>query len=192
MIQVKFEGYEIGGTGHDISKDEWKQLSNKEINYDNICEVVNSYDRWSTNYFEISRPLIDENLIIKVFDNNNNLLWKGNCDAICEIYEHADKFPEIEKIDEWDEPNQKGDAVAWEEHPHIIYYEELNKGTVGICNIDNNEFDPNNLSIVEGCLETDEVEWVYINKIYYMGKPLKFEPLEHDLKNKSEKFKLIN
>ena len=175
-----------------ISKDEWKQLSNKEINYDNICEVVNSYDPWSTNYFEITRPLIDENLIIKVFDNKNNLLWKGNCDAICEIYEHADKFPEIEKIDEWDEPNQKGDAVAWEEHPHIIYYEELNKGTVGICNIDNNEFDPNNLSIVEGCLETDEVEWVYINKIYYMGKPLKFEPLEHDLKNKSEKFKLIN
>mgnify|MGYP000471487930 CR=1 FL=1 len=98
----------------------------------------------------------------------------------------------IEKISEWDEPNQKGDAVAWEEHPYIIYYEEINKGIVGICNIDNNEFDPNNLSIVEGCLETDEVEWVYINKIYYMGKPLKFEPLEHDLKNKSEKFKLIS
>ena len=55
-----------------------------------------------------------------------------------------------------------------------------------------NEFDPNNLSIVKGCLETDEVEWVYVNKIYYMGKPLKFEPLEHDLKIISEKFKLIS
>jgi hypothetical protein len=32
MIQLKFEGYEIGGTGHDITKDEWKKLSNKEIN----------------------------------------------------------------------------------------------------------------------------------------------------------------
>lgn len=94
-MQIKFEGYEIGGTGHDISKDEWKQLSNKEINYDNICEVVNSYDRWSTNYFEISRPLIDENLIIKVFDNNNNLLWKGNCDAICEIYEQDLHFQSL-------------------------------------------------------------------------------------------------
>ena len=30
MIQLKFEGYEIGGTGHDITKDEWKKLSNKE------------------------------------------------------------------------------------------------------------------------------------------------------------------
>jgi len=39
-------------------------------------------------------------------------LWKGDCDAICDIYKHADIFPEIEKIDEWDEPNQKGDAVA--------------------------------------------------------------------------------
>ena len=192
MIQLKFEGYEIGGTGHDITKDEWKKLSNKEINYDHICEVVTNYDCWSTNYFEISRPLIDENLVLKVFDNNNNLLWKGDCDAICDIYKHADIFPEIEKIDEWDEPNQKGDAVAWEEHPYIIYYEEINKGIVGICNIDNNEFDQNNLSIVKGCLETDEVEWVYVNKIYYMGKPLKFEPLEHDLKIISEKFKLIS
>lgn len=31
-----------------------------------------------------------------------------------------------------------------------------------------------------------------VNKIYYMGKPLKFEPLEHDLKIISEKFKLIS
>ena len=192
MIQLKFEGYGIGGSGHDITKDEWKKLSNKEISYDHICEVVTNYDCWSTNYFEISRPLIDENLVLKVFDDDNNLLWKGDCDAICDIYIHADKFPEIEKISEWDEPNQKGDAVAWEEHPYIIYYEEINKGIVGICNIDNDKFDPNNLSIVEGCLETDEDEWDYVNKIYYMGKPLKFEPLEYDLKNVSEKFKLIS
>jgi hypothetical protein len=191
MIKVKFEGYEIVGTGHDISKNDWKLLSNTDINFGNISEVVNNYDPWSTNYFQVSGPLIDENLIIKVFDKNNNSLWEGNCDALCDIYQHAEKFPEIAKIHEWDEPNQKGDAVAWEEHPYILYYEELNQGTVGICNIGHNEFEPNNLSIVEGCLETDEVEWVYINKIYYMGKPLKLEPLDHELKNKYEKLKLI-
>ena len=72
-----------------------------------------------------------------------------------------------------------------------LYYEELNKGTVGFCNIDTKIFNPNHLSIVEGCLETDEAEWIYVNKIYYEGRPLKFEPLKHDLKTKYEKFKLI-
>ena len=192
MIKIKFEGFEIAGTGHDISKEEWLKLSNKDLNHPNICEVIDNYDPWSTNYFEISRPLIDENLTIEVFDKNNNSIWVGNCDTVSDIYEHADKFPEIEKIDNWDEPDQKGDAVPWVEHPYLLYFEELNKGIVGICNIDKNEFDAKNLAIVAGCLETDEVEWVYINKIYYMGIPLRFEPIEHDLKSIHEKFKLLH
>ena len=111
MIKIKFEGFEIAATGHDISKEEWLKLSNKDLNHPNICEVIDNYDPWSTNYFEISRPLIDENLTIEVFDKNNNSIWVGNCDMVSDIYEHADKFPEIEKIDNWDEPDQKGDAV---------------------------------------------------------------------------------
>lgn len=191
MIKLKFIGYEIGATGHDISKQEFQLLKSKELIAEKINEHIENYDVWNANYFSISRPIIDQNLSIEVLDDNDNILWSGNCNDLCDIYDHASKFPEIEKIEMFDEAEQNGDAVAWEEHPYILYYEELNKGVVGLCNIDTKSFDPNHLSIVEGCLETDEVEWIYVNKIYYEGRPLKFEPLKHDLKPKYEKFKLI-
>ena len=192
MLKLIFEGYEIGGSVHDVSENEWRQLSQLELNLENITQIIDEYDRWSTNFFELSRPLIDASLTIKVIDNENSNLWSGNCDSLCDIYEHADNFPELEKIENWDEPDQPGDAIAYEEHPFILYYEELNKGVVGICNIESETFDPKHLSIVEGCLETDDTEWMYINKIYYRGKPLKFEPIEHDLKHISSKFKLLS
>lgn len=192
MIIIRFMGYHIGASAHGLTKNEWLKLNGVELNYPNICEILNDYNIWSTNYFTISRPVIDENFAIEVYNENNDCLWSGNLEDICDIYDHSAKFSKIENIDQWSEPNEIGDAVAWEEHPYILYYEELNQGLTGACNIDANAFDPKNLSIVEGVLETDDSEWGYISKIFYEGTELKFEPLETDQKNKHEKFKLIN
>ena len=190
MLTIKVNGFEIGATGHDITQNQLLKLKTQELNLTNISNVVNDYDPWSTNYFEISGPVIDNNLEINVYDGDK-LLWKGDIDDTLDIYDHSEKFPEIEEFDEWDEPNQDGDAVAWEEHPRILYYEELNLGTVGIVTLNSEEFDPLNFSIVAGCLETDEVDWEYVNKMWYKGKPINFKPKEHELKNKYQKFKLI-
>lgn len=192
MIITRFKGLQIGASAHDLTKNEWFKLNGVELNYPTICEVLNDYNIWSTNYFTISRPVIDENFVIEVYNENNDCLWSGKMEDICDIYDHSTKFPKIEDIDQWSEPNEIGDAVAWEEHPYILYYEELNQGLAGVCNIDANAFNPKNLSIVEGVLETDDSEWGYISKIFYEGTELKFEPLETDQKNKHEKFKLIN
>lgn len=192
MLKIKFYGFEIGATGHDLTKNQFNLLKKDTVNLKNIVNVLEEYDIWSTNYFNISRPIIDDSLIIEVTDQEQNLIWSGTIDEICDIYEHADKFPVIEKIELYDEPNQNGDAVAWEEHPYILYYEELNKGLVGVCSLETKSFNPGHLSIVEGCLETDETEWIYINKIYYEGAPLALEPLIEEPKNKYGKFRLIS
>lgn len=192
MISLKFKGLQIGASAHDLTKNEWSKLKGVELNYSNISEVLNGYDIWSANYFTISRPVIDEYLTIEAYNKNSDCLWSGDMDGICDIYDHSSKFPEIEDLDDWSEPDEIGDAVAWEEHPYILYYEELNQGLTGVCNIDVDNFDPKNLSIVEGVLETDDSEWGYVSKIFYEGNELKFEPLETDLKNKHEKFKLID
>jgi len=191
MILLKFKGLQIGASAHDLTKNEWSKLNGVELNYSNISEVLNDYNIWSADYFTISRPIIDEHLTIEVYNENSDCLWSGDMDGICDIYDHSTKFPKIEDLDDWSEPDEIGDAVAWEEHPYILYYEELNQGLTGVCNIDVDNFDPKNLSIVEGVLETDDSEWGYVSKIFYEGTELKFEPLETDLKNKHEKFKLI-
>ena len=39
-------------------------------------------------------------------------------------------------------------AVAWEEHPYILYYEELNKGLVGVCSLETKSFNPGHFPLL--------------------------------------------
>jgi len=43
----------------------------------------------------------------------------------------------------------------------------------------------------QGCIETPECDWYYVNKVYYKGRLLSLEPLSHDLKNVRTLFQVI-
>tara|TARA_B110000305_G_C19254806_1_gene546553 strand:- start:372 stop:509 length:138 start_codon:yes stop_codon:yes gene_type:complete len=44
-------------------------------------------------------------------------------DDFTNIYDHGDNYSEIMDKDLWDEQDEYGDAIAWNKHPQIIYYE---------------------------------------------------------------------
>ena len=192
MIFIRFQGYEISATGHNLTQEQLELLKSQELNHSNVDSVIQGYDPWSTNYFQISGPVVDESLMIQIYDSQERSIWSGTCEALLDVYEHADKYPEILELESWDEPKQSGDAVAYGAHPRILYYEELNKGdVVGQCRVDASSFDPLDLSVVQGCIETPECDWYYVNKVYYKGRLLSLEPLSHDLKNVRTLFQVI-
>lgn len=55
MMELIFEGFEIGGSVHDVSENEWTQLSQLDLNFESITQIVDDYDCWSTNFFELSK-----------------------------------------------------------------------------------------------------------------------------------------
>ena len=124
------------------------QLGNNP-SQDEIMNLIPDYDVSNTNYFFINRPLINDILNFEVYDGEENVL-KGSLDDFTDIYDHGDNYPEIMDIDLWDEQEEYGDAVAWDEHPQFIYYEKINKGIVGIVKIECENFDPEKLSCVCG------------------------------------------
>ena len=184
MLSLNFQGYEIGATGHDLSEAHLKQLQSLDLNLSSICQVVDNYDPWSTNHFDIAGPLVDDSLLIQVYDLQERCIWSGTHEALLSLDDHAEKYPKVLEIEAWDEPRQSGDALACKKHPRILYYEELNKGdVVGQCRIDAGSFDPLDLSIVQGCIETPKCDWYYVSRVIYKGRLLDLEPLAYELHN---------
>jgi len=190
MIKILFTGYQLSVSCHDITENEFESLKSGKLNIGKVCALLPRYSIWDSNYFYSSRPVVDESLELIVIDESDRLLWSGGCNDIPDVYAYANNFPEIQMLNDWDEPDFNNDAIACERHPWILYFEEISQGIVGVCKINTDEFNPNCLSFVKGCLETEELEWEYISKLYYNGKVVGFEPLEIDLRQVSEKFKL--
>ncbi|MDB2326212.1 hypothetical protein OAR37_02985 [Flavobacteriaceae bacterium] len=187
---LKIYGNEFVASAHDIDSKQLTQLGNNP-SQDEIMNLIPDYDVSNTNYFFINRPLINDILSFEVYDGEENV-WKGNLDDFTDIYDHGDNYPEIMDIDLWDEQDEYGDAVAWDEHPQFIYYEEINKGLVGIVKIDCENFDPEKLSCVCGSLEKDDDEPEFLDKIYYEQNLLQWIPLEDEPKNISTLFSIIS
>lgn len=195
MIRIKFYGFYLGASCHDLTQDQLKKL--KKQKYYNPYEVIPDYDIWATNYFDINAPIIDDSLQITVINGEGKLLWSSDSDAfglsdIDEyVWEYAKIYPEVEDIiDDW-ENGKLGPpgAVVWDEHPRILYYEEIAFG-FSICDLNIEKFDPKKLLILVGNFESGEYDWSYVQKVFYAGKPYQVL-VKDDHKVKSEKFKLL-
>ena len=87
-----------------------------------------------------------------------------------------------------------GDAIPCNEHPYILYYQEINRGDVTKFIFESDTIpNPSDFSIVFGTIETDEFEFEYIEKIYFKEDLLlESSNIERDLKEISMDFKLYS
>ena len=191
--ELILEGNEYGASGHNLSIDEFNSLKSIEKNLNNISSVIVDYDPWSTNYWNVSKPLNDEQLNLVLKNELNITLWNSKTSECNDIYDHSEKFPEIMKYNLWDEFNFKGDAIPYDKYPYILYYQEINRGDVAKFIIVSDTIpNPSDFSIVFGTIETEEFEWEYIEKVYYKGQLLEFEKNDCELKEISRDFKVYH
>ena len=122
---LKIYGNEFVSSGHDINSKQLEQLGNNPSE-DEIMNVIPDYEFSDTNYFFIGRPSINDILRFEVYAGEENV-WEGSIDDFTDIYDHGDNYPEIMDIDLWDEQDEYGDAVAWDEHPS---HHEVSHGDV--------------------------------------------------------------
>jgi hypothetical protein len=189
--ELTLEGNEYGASGHNLSIDEFNSLKSIDKNLDNISNLIEDYDPWSTNHWNVSKPLNDEQLNLVLKNEMDSIVWNSKSNEYDDIYDHSEKFPEIMKYELWDEFEAKGDAVPCDEQPYILYYQEINRGVIAKFSIESDTIpNPNDFSIVFGSIETEEFEWEYIEKVYYKGKLLEFENIDGDLKEISREFKV--
>ncbi len=64
--ELILSGSEYGASCHDLSKDEYNSLKSIDLNLNDISNSINEYDPWATNFWDVSKPLNDENLIISL------------------------------------------------------------------------------------------------------------------------------
>ena len=189
--QIIIEGIEYGASGHNLSKKEFDSLINTGKNLSDIQTVIPDYEPWSPNFWSVSKPLKNDKLVISLKSENEEIIWSASCNEFNDIYDHSEQFPDIMKYDLWDEFEFNGEAVCHEEHPYILYYQELNQGTSAKFIFESVETPkPQDFSIVYGTIETEEDEFEYIEKVYFKGELLSFEDINWDLKEIQRIFKV--
>ena len=188
---IIIEGTEYGASGHDLSKKEFDSLKTNSSDLSDIQTVIAEYDPWNTNFWSVSKPLKDAKLAISLLSENGGNIWGASCNEFNDIYDHSEKFPDIMLVDFWDEFVFNGEAVCYDKHPYILYYQELNEGILAKLIFDSVEAPkPQDFSIVFGTIETEDDEFEYIEKIYFKDELLPFEEINWDLKEIQRIFKV--